>query len=171
MASTTVICLDSEQIWMPGRITVGTSVDFALSSVCECLLWTFECESILMVDSDDSGAVTADLIVTLSTRSDVALNQPLTSWPWNLQLSTHTCKHLLIGVWIRLIWPLSNSDNYSSWPRILQRGIFSVIDRYSKSQYNKIFNNISRTASYMYQLDAQFRWSGDLTIHSLDSKF
>ena len=32
----------------------------------------------LMVDSDESGAVTADLTVTLSTSSCVALDQPLT---------------------------------------------------------------------------------------------
>ncbi|GFV72701.1 hypothetical protein TNCV_1951701 [Trichonephila clavipes] len=51
----------------------------------------------LMVDNDKSGAVTADLTINLSSRSDVALGQPLPSWRRNVPMSTRSSQHLLMA--------------------------------------------------------------------------
>ncbi|GFS72722.1 hypothetical protein TNCV_1421101 [Trichonephila clavipes] len=55
----------------------------------------------LMSDNDESGAVTADLTINLSSRSAVSLSRHLPS-STTLLLSTHSCQHLLMTASLRL---------------------------------------------------------------------
>ncbi|GFT93266.1 hypothetical protein TNCV_2220281 [Trichonephila clavipes] len=61
------------------------------------------CERVarLMVDNNESGTVTADLTINLSSRSAVALDRPIPQWSRNLPLFTQSCQHLLMAASLR----------------------------------------------------------------------
>ena len=53
----------------------------------------------------------------------------------------------------------------------VERGIFSVLKNILNRNATEIFKTSSRTVSRIHLLDAQFRCTGDRTIHALDTKF
>lgn len=90
----TGVRVEQRNVWYARRICSLSRLSVVVYSV----LFGVTCR---MVDNDESGKLTADLRITVPSRSYVVLGQLLLTWRLNLPLLTHSRQHRLTAASLR----------------------------------------------------------------------